>query len=182
MSHGPHTLKTPLLQAPGAGTSLGEAEVTYIWIRTKASFSVKQTAVDSFQSSPILNGCGDETSKAAFTQSVFLLHSGVLHLQRPQHRQPDQYRGCEISHNQQRAGKTATYVPITLLWFPPFDYLSLCLFQEGPVISFNAQATLKNFCIWQQSQNVLDDNHHSHHDTAILITRSCETTIVPLST
>ncbi|XP_033822134.1 A disintegrin and metalloproteinase with thrombospondin motifs 9-like [Periophthalmus magnuspinnatus] len=43
--------------------------------------------------------------------------------------------------------------------------------QEGPVISFNAQTTLKNFCIWQQSQNILDDNHHSHHDTAILITR-----------
>uniref|UniRef100_A0A669EEA7 ADAM metallopeptidase with thrombospondin type 1 motif, 9 n=1 Tax=Oreochromis niloticus TaxID=8128 RepID=A0A669EEA7_ORENI len=42
---------------------------------------------------------------------------------------------------------------------------------EGPVISFNAQTTLKNFCIWQQGQNVLDDNHHSHHDTAILITR-----------
>uniref|UniRef100_A0A8C6PYT6 ADAM metallopeptidase with thrombospondin type 1 motif 9 n=1 Tax=Nothobranchius furzeri TaxID=105023 RepID=A0A8C6PYT6_NOTFU len=42
---------------------------------------------------------------------------------------------------------------------------------DGPVISFNAQTTLKNFCIWQQSQNVLDDNHHSHHDTAILITR-----------
>uniref|UniRef100_A0A8C5FZ01 ADAM metallopeptidase with thrombospondin type 1 motif, 9 n=1 Tax=Gouania willdenowi TaxID=441366 RepID=A0A8C5FZ01_GOUWI len=43
--------------------------------------------------------------------------------------------------------------------------------QDGPVISFNAQTTLKNFCIWQQSQNILDDNHHSHHDTAILITR-----------
>ncbi|XP_026161930.1 A disintegrin and metalloproteinase with thrombospondin motifs 9 [Mastacembelus armatus] len=42
---------------------------------------------------------------------------------------------------------------------------------DGPVISFNAQTTLKNFCIWQQSQNILDDNHHSHHDTAILITR-----------
>uniref|UniRef100_A0A3Q3FHS5 ADAM metallopeptidase with thrombospondin type 1 motif, 9 n=1 Tax=Kryptolebias marmoratus TaxID=37003 RepID=A0A3Q3FHS5_KRYMA len=42
---------------------------------------------------------------------------------------------------------------------------------DGPVISFNAQTTLKNFCIWQQSQNVLDDSHHSHHDTAILITR-----------
>ncbi|XP_061583837.1 A disintegrin and metalloproteinase with thrombospondin motifs 9 [Cololabis saira] len=42
---------------------------------------------------------------------------------------------------------------------------------EGPVISFNAQTTLKNFCIWQQSQNILDDNHHAHHDTAILITR-----------
>uniref|UniRef100_A0A8B9LLE5 ADAM metallopeptidase with thrombospondin type 1 motif, 9 n=1 Tax=Astyanax mexicanus TaxID=7994 RepID=A0A8B9LLE5_ASTMX len=42
---------------------------------------------------------------------------------------------------------------------------------EGPVISFNAQSTLKNFCIWQQGQNHLDDNHHSHHDTAILITR-----------
>ncbi|KAM7423138.1 hypothetical protein PAMA_010928 [Pampus argenteus] len=42
---------------------------------------------------------------------------------------------------------------------------------DGPIISFNAQTTLKNFCIWQQSQNILDDNHHSHHDTAILITR-----------
>ncbi|XP_077132057.1 A disintegrin and metalloproteinase with thrombospondin motifs 9 isoform X1 [Ranitomeya variabilis] len=43
--------------------------------------------------------------------------------------------------------------------------------QEGPSISFNAQTTLKNFCIWQQSQNNPDDNHHSHHDTAVLITR-----------
>uniref|UniRef100_A0A8C6UNL6 ADAM metallopeptidase with thrombospondin type 1 motif, 9 n=1 Tax=Neogobius melanostomus TaxID=47308 RepID=A0A8C6UNL6_9GOBI len=43
--------------------------------------------------------------------------------------------------------------------------------EQGPIISFNAQTTLKNFCIWQQSQNILDDNHHSHHDTAILITR-----------
>uniref|UniRef100_A0A8C1Z6Z7 ADAM metallopeptidase with thrombospondin type 1 motif, 9 n=1 Tax=Cyprinus carpio TaxID=7962 RepID=A0A8C1Z6Z7_CYPCA len=42
---------------------------------------------------------------------------------------------------------------------------------DGPSISFNAQASLKNFCIWQQSQNHPDDNHHSHHDTAILITR-----------
>ncbi|TRY94580.1 hypothetical protein DNTS_024131, partial [Danionella cerebrum] len=42
---------------------------------------------------------------------------------------------------------------------------------DGPNISFNAQATLKNFCIWQQNQNHPDDNHHSHHDTAILITR-----------
>uniref|UniRef100_A0A672NJH9 ADAM metallopeptidase with thrombospondin type 1 motif 9 n=1 Tax=Sinocyclocheilus grahami TaxID=75366 RepID=A0A672NJH9_SINGR len=41
---------------------------------------------------------------------------------------------------------------------------------DGPTISFNAQASLKNFCIWQQSQNHPDDNHHSHHDTAILIT------------
>lgn len=47
--------------------------------------------------------------------------------------------------------------------------------QDGPVISFNAQTTLKNFCIWQQSQNILDDNHHSHHDTAILITRCKKT-------
>lgn len=43
--------------------------------------------------------------------------------------------------------------------------------QEGPVISFNAQTTLKNFCIWQQTQNNADENHHSHHDTAVLITR-----------
>ncbi|XP_076845270.1 A disintegrin and metalloproteinase with thrombospondin motifs 9 [Brachyhypopomus gauderio] len=42
---------------------------------------------------------------------------------------------------------------------------------DGPIISFNAQTTLKNFCVWQQGQNNLDDNHHNHHDTAILITR-----------
>ncbi|XP_076123623.1 A disintegrin and metalloproteinase with thrombospondin motifs 9 [Alosa pseudoharengus] len=42
---------------------------------------------------------------------------------------------------------------------------------DGPVVSFNAQTTLKNFCIWQQGQNHPDDNHPSHHDTAILITR-----------
>ncbi|KAJ8361216.1 hypothetical protein SKAU_G00177410 [Synaphobranchus kaupii] len=42
---------------------------------------------------------------------------------------------------------------------------------DGPIISFNAQTTLKNFCIWQQTQNQPDENHHSHHDTAILITR-----------
>ncbi|XP_021098765.1 A disintegrin and metalloproteinase with thrombospondin motifs 20 isoform X2 [Heterocephalus glaber] len=43
--------------------------------------------------------------------------------------------------------------------------------QEGPVISFNAATTLRNFCLWQQTQNVLDDSHPSHHDTAVLITR-----------
>ncbi|XP_061542969.1 A disintegrin and metalloproteinase with thrombospondin motifs 9 isoform X3 [Phycodurus eques] len=42
---------------------------------------------------------------------------------------------------------------------------------DGPLVSFNAQTTLKNFCIWQHSQNVPDDNQPSHHDTAILITR-----------
>ncbi|XP_075407973.1 A disintegrin and metalloproteinase with thrombospondin motifs 20 [Tenrec ecaudatus] len=43
--------------------------------------------------------------------------------------------------------------------------------QEGPVINFNADATLRNFCLWQQTQNVLDDAHPFHHDTAVLITR-----------
>ncbi|KAG8510115.1 A disintegrin and metalloproteinase with thrombospondin motifs 20, partial [Galemys pyrenaicus] len=43
--------------------------------------------------------------------------------------------------------------------------------QEGPVISFNAATTLRNFCLWQQSQNIFDDAHPSHHDTAVLITR-----------
>ncbi|XP_041966432.1 A disintegrin and metalloproteinase with thrombospondin motifs 20-like [Alosa sapidissima] len=43
--------------------------------------------------------------------------------------------------------------------------------QEGPSISFNAANTLHNFCVWQQGQNVPDDNHPSHHDTALLITR-----------
>ncbi|XP_067420282.1 A disintegrin and metalloproteinase with thrombospondin motifs 20 isoform X3 [Emydura macquarii macquarii] len=43
--------------------------------------------------------------------------------------------------------------------------------QEGPAISFNAATTLRNFCLWQQTQNVLDDAHPSHHDTAVLITR-----------
>ncbi|KAJ7407992.1 hypothetical protein WISP_123543 [Willisornis vidua] len=43
--------------------------------------------------------------------------------------------------------------------------------REGPAITFNAATTLRNFCIWQQSQNTLDDSHPSHHDTAVLITR-----------
>ncbi|KAF7660784.1 hypothetical protein LDENG_00275340 [Lucifuga dentata] len=43
--------------------------------------------------------------------------------------------------------------------------------QEGPTVSFNAATTLHNFCIWQQSQNIPDDSHPSHHDTALLITR-----------
>ncbi|XP_040514888.1 A disintegrin and metalloproteinase with thrombospondin motifs 20 isoform X4 [Gallus gallus] len=43
--------------------------------------------------------------------------------------------------------------------------------QEGPTITFNAATTLRNFCIWQQAQNILDDAHPSHHDTAVLITR-----------
>ncbi|XP_067292715.1 A disintegrin and metalloproteinase with thrombospondin motifs 20-like [Pseudorasbora parva] len=43
--------------------------------------------------------------------------------------------------------------------------------QEGPNINFYATATLHNFCVWQQSHNVLDDSHPSHHDTALLITR-----------
>uniref|UniRef100_A0A3Q2ZW55 ADAM metallopeptidase with thrombospondin type 1 motif 20 n=1 Tax=Kryptolebias marmoratus TaxID=37003 RepID=A0A3Q2ZW55_KRYMA len=43
--------------------------------------------------------------------------------------------------------------------------------QEGPTVSFNAATTLYNFCVWQQSQNVEDDSHPSHHDTALLITR-----------
>ncbi|XP_058511803.1 A disintegrin and metalloproteinase with thrombospondin motifs 20 isoform X2 [Ochotona princeps] len=42
---------------------------------------------------------------------------------------------------------------------------------EGPLISSNAASTLQNFCSWQQTQNVLDDAHPSHHDTAVLITR-----------
>ncbi|XP_009980539.1 PREDICTED: A disintegrin and metalloproteinase with thrombospondin motifs 20-like, partial [Tauraco erythrolophus] len=43
--------------------------------------------------------------------------------------------------------------------------------QEGPAITFNAATTLRNFCLWQQAQNNLDDAHPSHHDTAVLITR-----------
>ncbi|KAK3558847.1 hypothetical protein QTP86_028719, partial [Hemibagrus guttatus] len=43
--------------------------------------------------------------------------------------------------------------------------------QEGPNVNRYAAATLHNFCVWQQSQNVLDDSHPSHHDTALLITR-----------
>uniref|UniRef100_A0A8D0G345 ADAM metallopeptidase with thrombospondin type 1 motif 20 n=1 Tax=Strix occidentalis caurina TaxID=311401 RepID=A0A8D0G345_STROC len=42
---------------------------------------------------------------------------------------------------------------------------------EGPAITFNAATTLRNFCLWQQAQNTLDDAHPSHHDTAVLITR-----------
>nr|XP_055048355.1 A disintegrin and metalloproteinase with thrombospondin motifs 20 [Misgurnus anguillicaudatus] len=43
--------------------------------------------------------------------------------------------------------------------------------QEGPNINFYATSTLHNFCVWQQSHNVLDDSHPNHHDTALLITR-----------
>ncbi|CAL8321124.1 unnamed protein product, partial [Gadus morhua 'NCC'] len=43
--------------------------------------------------------------------------------------------------------------------------------QEGPTVNFNAAQTLHNFCVWQQAQNVPDDSHPSHHDTALLITR-----------
>uniref|UniRef100_A0A3Q4N4G3 ADAM metallopeptidase with thrombospondin type 1 motif 20 n=1 Tax=Neolamprologus brichardi TaxID=32507 RepID=A0A3Q4N4G3_NEOBR len=46
--------------------------------------------------------------------------------------------------------------------------------QEGPTVSFNAATTLHNFCVWQQSHNVQDDSHPSHHDTALLITRYLE--------
>uniref|UniRef100_A0A8C9T5B8 ADAM metallopeptidase with thrombospondin type 1 motif 20 n=1 Tax=Scleropages formosus TaxID=113540 RepID=A0A8C9T5B8_SCLFO len=42
---------------------------------------------------------------------------------------------------------------------------------DGPSISFNAATTLHNFCVWQQTQNVPDDDDPSHHDTALLITR-----------
>ncbi|XP_068132664.1 A disintegrin and metalloproteinase with thrombospondin motifs 20 isoform X2 [Hyperolius riggenbachi] len=43
--------------------------------------------------------------------------------------------------------------------------------QEGPVITFNAATTLQNFCVWQRTQNVPDDSHPSHYDTAVLLTR-----------
>ncbi|KAL0968043.1 hypothetical protein UPYG_G00261570 [Umbra pygmaea] len=43
--------------------------------------------------------------------------------------------------------------------------------QDGPSINFNAATTLHSFCVWQQTQNVQDDSHPSHHDTALLITR-----------
>ncbi|XP_053319477.1 A disintegrin and metalloproteinase with thrombospondin motifs 20 [Spea bombifrons] len=43
--------------------------------------------------------------------------------------------------------------------------------QDGPVISFNAATTLHNFCVWQKSQNIPDDSHPSHYDTAVLLTR-----------
>lgn len=57
---------------------------------------------------------------------------------------------------------------------PSFLVTSLMMFypkQEGPTVSFNAATTLHNFCVWQQSQNIQDDSHPSHHDTALLITR-----------
>lgn len=60
------------------------------------------------------------------------------------------------------------------LCLPSFLVTSSVVFlskQEGPTVSFNAATTLHNFCVWQQSQNVQDDSHPSHHDTALLITR-----------
>uniref|UniRef100_A0A667WKB6 ADAM metallopeptidase with thrombospondin type 1 motif 20 n=1 Tax=Myripristis murdjan TaxID=586833 RepID=A0A667WKB6_9TELE len=53
--------------------------------------------------------------------------------------------------------------------------------QEGPTVNFNAATTLHNFCVWQQSQNVQDDSHPSHHDTALLITR-CTLRLAELGT
>ncbi|XP_032997191.1 A disintegrin and metalloproteinase with thrombospondin motifs 9 isoform X4 [Lacerta agilis] len=43
--------------------------------------------------------------------------------------------------------------------------------QDGPSISYNAQATLKNFCQWQQTQNHPNEDHPQKHDTAVLVTR-----------
>ncbi|XP_018414982.1 PREDICTED: A disintegrin and metalloproteinase with thrombospondin motifs 20-like, partial [Nanorana parkeri] len=43
--------------------------------------------------------------------------------------------------------------------------------QDGPVITFNAATTLHNFCVWQRTQNIPDDSHPSHYDTAVLLTR-----------
>ncbi|XP_041442325.1 A disintegrin and metalloproteinase with thrombospondin motifs 20 [Xenopus laevis] len=43
--------------------------------------------------------------------------------------------------------------------------------QDGPVISFNAATTLHNFCLWQRTQNIPDDSHPAHYDTAVLLTR-----------
>ncbi|XP_036401287.1 A disintegrin and metalloproteinase with thrombospondin motifs 5-like isoform X1 [Megalops cyprinoides] len=54
--------------------------------------------------------------------------------------------------------------------------------EKGLEVSKNAAATLKSFCKWQHQQNPLDDDHHQHHDAAILFTRkdlcghhSCDT-------
>lgn len=43
--------------------------------------------------------------------------------------------------------------------------------EKGLDVSKNAAATLKSFCKWQNQQNQLDDDHHQHHDAAILFTR-----------
>uniref|UniRef100_A0A8C5PH52 ADAM metallopeptidase with thrombospondin type 1 motif 20 n=1 Tax=Leptobrachium leishanense TaxID=445787 RepID=A0A8C5PH52_9ANUR len=50
-------------------------------------------------------------------------------------------------------------------------YILTLMSIDGPVISFNAATTLHNFCVWQKSQNVPDDSHPSHYDTAVLLTR-----------
>lgn len=42
----------------------------------------------------------------------------------------------------------------------------------GPRISTNAATTLHNFCQWQRTQNAQDDTDPTHHDTAVLITRT----------
>ncbi|MEE6480837.1 hypothetical protein FKM82_012679 [Ascaphus truei] len=50
-------------------------------------------------------------------------------------------------------------------------YILTLMSIEGPAISFNAATTLHNFCVWQKTQNIPDDSHPSHHDTAVLLTR-----------
>ncbi|XP_078001337.1 A disintegrin and metalloproteinase with thrombospondin motifs 9-like [Glandiceps talaboti] len=42
---------------------------------------------------------------------------------------------------------------------------------DGPEIISNAASTLRNFCLWQQSQNKGDDSDPTHADTAVLLTR-----------
>lgn len=47
--------------------------------------------------------------------------------------------------------------------------------EKGLDVSKNAAATLKSFCKWQNQQNPLGDDHHQHHDAAILFTRQVKT-------
>ncbi|XP_055999244.1 A disintegrin and metalloproteinase with thrombospondin motifs 9-like [Ostrea edulis] len=43
--------------------------------------------------------------------------------------------------------------------------------QDGPRVTSNAAASLKDFCTWQYVTNPTDDSNPDHYDTAVLITR-----------
>ncbi|XP_021356963.1 A disintegrin and metalloproteinase with thrombospondin motifs 9-like [Mizuhopecten yessoensis] len=43
--------------------------------------------------------------------------------------------------------------------------------EDGPRINQNAALSLQEFCKWQYSHNIHDDNHPQHYDTAVLMTR-----------
>ena len=81
---------------------------------------------------------------------------------------------CRVKYPKYEIVMIYSLKTVIIMCIPSFLVTSPLVFQpkqEGPTVSFNAATTLHNFCVWQQTQNVQDDSHPSHHDTALLITR-----------